>query len=194
MANSPNQNFAAGFMTSVAGLASSYAQQQAAIEQGKFADSQARINARFAEMEARDIITQGNNAAAQHGKGIKQLLGKQRAAMAAQGIQIGVGTAAEIESQTREIGAEEQRNIRNNAWRQAFGLKVQAAGFRHQGAVASSAASFAATNTIVAGGLNFLTGVGSAANNSFGKTETKKPQKVETFDVADYGKPDKQGK
>lgn len=174
MANTANQKFAANFMTGISGLASSYAQAEAAKAQGQYAETVARINARFAEIEAREIKKQGERQAIEHGKKINQIVGAQRAAAAAQGILVGSGSAGQLEKETREIGYEEQQTIRNNAWRKAFGFKQESESTRLSGEFARSAADFEARNTLIGAGLNFTTEVASGYRNA--------------YDPADYGK------
>lgn len=147
---------AATAISMMATMSGAFSQAQAAKAQGEFEKQQAEINARFADMKAKEAIRIGDRSAAQHGRKIKSLVGKQRASLAAQGIQVDTGTAEEIQEQTLEIGREEMEIIRNNAWREAFGYKSQAAGDRMSGQMAESAGRFQATGTLISGGLKAM--------------------------------------
>lgn len=100
-------------------------QSQMAKIRGEFEALQAETNARYASLRAKEMIQQGNKLAATNDRKIKKLLGSQRANLAAQGISINSGSAADVQQQTIDYGRYDSENIRNNAWRQAFGLKQQ---------------------------------------------------------------------
>lgn len=140
----------------IANLAGAYSQSEAAKARGQFEQQQAEINARFADIKKREALRMGDKAAAEHGRRIKSLVGKQRTALAAQGVQVDSGTAAEIQEQTREIGRDEMETIRNNAWREAFGYEQAALADRTSGQFARIAGDFSARNTLITGGLNAL--------------------------------------
>lgn len=176
-----NLNLATSFMSGITSLAGAYAQGQAARAQADYASTVANINNRFAEIEARDIIKTGDERAAEHGKNIKQLVGKQRAGFAAGNVLVGSGTAGAIEDQTREIGFEEQQNIRNNAWKQAFGVKLQARSQVLEAKNQSRAADFEARNTLITGGLNAIGTIGSGISN-FQKFRTSEDNKKKEKD------------
>ena len=140
----------------VAQLAGGFAESVAIREEGAFRREQFETNARMNERKAKGAIKRGDKEAAKHGKRIKSLVGKQRANLAGQGVLVSEGVAAEIQDQTLEIGREEARTIRNNAWREAFGYRSQALADRTSGAAVSSAANFNATTTLLSSGLNSL--------------------------------------
>jgi len=140
-------------------LYSSIHQAQTAKIRGKFEALQHETNARFASMQANEVIKQGNVLAQQNDTKIKKLLGSQRARLAAQGIELDSGSAAEVQEVTRELGQLDSANIRNNAWRQAFGFKQQALQDRFNARAARSNAKTTARNTVA-------TGVISVANKA----------------------------
>lgn len=82
-------------------------------------------NSRLANMQAEDAIRRGDEEASRMLRQTRQAIGSQRAAMAASGIEIGYGTAKDIEVDTAVIGAENAQIIKNNAWREAWGYKVE---------------------------------------------------------------------
>lgn len=95
-------------------------------------------NAAIAEGDrlADDATARGEELARRYGIDLAQLLGTQRAIGAAQGLDTNQGTLAAIRSDTERIGGEELALIRENARREAFGLRQsgrnQAIGLRAQ--------------------------------------------------------------
>src|SRR5688572_8077583 len=81
-------------------LASSYMQSQAMEAQGKYQKRQFEFNAQMAEIQSEDALERGGKAVTQHKKQTKRLIGAQRAAMAAQGIEIDSGSALEVQEDT----------------------------------------------------------------------------------------------
>ena len=131
-------------------------QSNAEKTQGEFALMQANINARFAEIEAEDILRRGDKEALEHQKKVKQVIGSQRAALAAQGIEVDSDTALDLQKETAEIGALDTQTIRQNAWRQSFGFKQEAVFSRFQGKFDKMTADNRARNTLLTGGLQSL--------------------------------------
>lgn len=166
-------------------FASAYAQANAAREEGRWRETMSNINARMAEMKARDVYRRSNSEIVEYGKKIKQLVGTQRTSFAGQNVVIGEGSARAIQEQTYEMGAEDIETIRNNAWRTAFGFKQQAITDRLMGEAYSSAANFQANNTLITGSLSAI----GDAIPAFSKTEAPTKPKGNTavvFDPAKY--------
>ncbi|NYT45143.1 hypothetical protein H0A64_09955 [Alcaligenaceae bacterium] len=143
-------------------------------------DTQARmadINARIAEMGAQSAMQQGKQqvAALTHQTG--QLKGRQRATLAANGVDLGVGNAAEIQASTDIMKNIDAGNLKMNALRTAFG-------YRTQGMNATNEASMARANAqgISPGGAAASTLLGGAtqvASNWYSMSQTgmfDKPQ------------------
>lgn len=80
----------------------------------------------FARQMAEDVIAQGERQAEFAAMDLRRLRGQQTTAMAAQGIDIGQGTAAEIARQTEEFGQQDIEQMRMNAAREAWGIRTQA--------------------------------------------------------------------
>jgi hypothetical protein len=147
----------------VAGFAGQYAQAGAADAQADFQKSQANTNAVYAEMQGADAIKRGDKEArALKGQG-KKLIGSQRAAAAAQGIEVDSGSALDTQEDTAGLVAEDALTIKNNAWREAWGYKVQASNYQGQGAMAGLAAKNTSRSSLVTGGLIAAGKVGEAA-------------------------------
>lgn len=107
-------------------------QQQAdAIKaQGEFQAKEYAFNAEMAEIQASEATRIGQKEASDLLVDVGVLKGAQTAALAAQGIEISSGSAAEIQKQTSESALKDAMTIRNNAWRESFGYRVQASGYR----------------------------------------------------------------
>src|SRR5688572_4523364 len=103
-------------------IASAYSESEALKAQGAHQKRMAGINAELAEMQADDAIKRGDKEAEGVRRNAKKMIGSQRAALAAQGIEIDDGSALEIQDETRAIATEDALQIKNNAWRTAWGF------------------------------------------------------------------------
>lgn len=115
--------------------------------------AQSEFNARMAERNAVDAIERGNEEALSYRKKVNSLIGTQRANAAAQGIAVDFGSVEQNVEQTYEFGQEDARTIKNNAWKQAFGFKAEAAQHRISGMIGQIQADSQRTNTLIGGGL-----------------------------------------
>lgn len=135
-------------------LMSAYAQSESLKAQGDYQRQIGEVNARFGEMQAQDALKRGDEAASAHKQKVNQMVGSQRAAMASQGIALDSGSALDIQQETATMGAADALTIKNNAWREAWGYRVQASNSRFQGQFAQMGAQNDARNTLLTGGLN----------------------------------------
>lgn len=104
--------------------------------QGSYEREIYAANALHAEEQAIDAIERGAAAEGKHRAGVRGLVGKQRAAMAAQGLDLTTGSAYEIQLESLGIGELDALTIRNNAATEAWGFKHEAADLRRQGELA----------------------------------------------------------
>jgi hypothetical protein len=144
---------AATALMASASLYQGFAQSEAIKAQAEIDSAQAEINSKFAAMEAKEIIKQGDKASREHGRKVKQMVGSQRAAMAAQGIALDSGTALDIQEETATMGALDAQAIKNNAWRQSFGLTQESTALAFQARMTSQLAGQQARATLVGGAL-----------------------------------------
>jgi len=128
-------------------------QAQAIRDVGAFEADAARLNERLAELQGKQAIARGKKDAANLKRGVKQLIGEQRAAFAAQGIEVGSGSALEIQEETAALGELDAITIRNNAQREAFGFRVQGLQAAQRAQFARISAEQRAGATILTGGL-----------------------------------------
>lgn len=139
---------------SAAGSIVSAKQQSSAIRTaGQYERMVYEQNSRFAALQAQDELIRGEKEAQKRLKLSRQIIGSQRAALAAQGIDVNSDDALLVQEETRQFGAEDALTIRNNFWRSAWGYKVQANEYAGRGAFAELTAKNQARNTILTGGL-----------------------------------------
>lgn len=130
-----------------------WAQSNAQSAQGEYEASGYEINARLSEAQAADARHRGKLDEKAHRKDVKRLIGSQRAAMAAQGIDLEDGSALDVVGDTAAQGELDALTIRNNAWREAWGYETQAIDSRSRGRFASMASKAAARDTLITGGM-----------------------------------------
>ena len=87
------------------------------------AQRQRRIGSRLAA----DAISRGEESVFAFRQDVSRLLGRQRSAFAAQGVDLQQGSAAQIQSETESFAARDVRQIRLNAAREARALRMGAA-------------------------------------------------------------------
>jgi len=95
---------------------------------------------------------------------VRQMLGMQRAQLAASGVEVGADTALQLQEDTKRMGQEDVMNIENNAWRQAWGLKIQETDTRNRGKFALASSKQKSFATIATAGLK---GIGSFADGTY---------------------------
>lgn len=164
-------------------IASANSQAQAMESQGAYQKQQYRFNSRLAETQGKRAILRGEKAASQYRTQVKGIVGAQRASLAAQGVSVNEGSAREVQSDTRKLAAVDIMTIKNNAWQEAWGYKVQAMDLNFKGDMAASAAQFNANSTLLTGGMNALTYATKAGYYASGYT---KPRYGETSQNVEY--------
>lgn len=143
----------AGLVSAGVGLVGSYQQGQAIKAQGKYEQNQLNFNADIAELQASDAIKRGEKDVATKKRQTRQVIGSQRAALAAQGLDVNSDTSDLIQQDTAGLGAEDVTTIRNNAWREAWGYRVNALDSRSQAKFAGISSRFKKQQTYLTGGL-----------------------------------------
>ncbi len=122
-------------------------------QQGKYAEQQANFNARMADLQAEDAIRRGDKTASDVRKRGSQVRGSQRAALAGQGVDVGFGSAMDLQDETTYLTNLDVLDAKNNAWRESFGYRVQATNYRLEGKYAMALARQNAKMTILNAGL-----------------------------------------
>lgn len=141
--------------TAVAGGANAVMQSQAIRQQGSYASAVATNNQQLALMEAEDARKRGGVASSRLLRDAGRLMGTQRAKFAAQGVDPNSGSAAEVQADTAAMAAADAEMIMNNAYREGWGHRVEAANHAQSGRMARIAANNEAKATLITGGLGF---------------------------------------
>lgn len=141
-----------------ASLASAYEQSTALQAQGEFQTTMARINQQFADIQAKNVITQGGVQANQIRKRGENIAGAQRATAAAQGIDVNdaQGSASAEVDDTKLMEATDMATAHSNAWKAAWGIQTQSAIGVSTAQFNKSGEDFAANSTLLTGGLKAL--------------------------------------
>jgi hypothetical protein len=137
-------------------LSSAYSESQAIRAQASYQSQQLGFNAKMAEFDARRAEYAGRFESDQVEQQAKRVIGAQRAALAAQGVDIGVGSAVDLEMDTADIAAADAEMIRNNAFLQATGYRIDAVNYRGQSEMTRIQGKYASRQTLIGGGLQAL--------------------------------------
>lgn len=118
---------------------------------GRYNQQIADMNADMADAQARDAITRGQEEERRHRQSVQGLIGRQRAALAAQGVDVNSGSALDVQADAAKFGALDAVTIRNNAAREAWGYRVQAANYKAEGRLAFNRGMLDAGGTLLGG-------------------------------------------
>lgn len=129
----------------------------------------ARNNAEMADWQATDAMKRGVTAVNTHQMKVAQLRGTQRASMAARGIDLGQGSALDILTDTEFMGAIDANTIKDNAEKEAWGYRMQAANYTSNSQLLNLKASN--TNPGMDAASTFLTGASGVAKNWYSLKE-----------------------
>lgn len=154
----------AGGITSAAGA---YGQSKATKAAYNYQAAVSRNNAQIAEWQAQDALTRGGKAEQSQRLKTAQLKGTQRATLAARGVAIDEGSALNILQDTDYMGELDAATIRDNAAREAWGHRNQAAGYTSDASMLSNRA--AAESPLRAAGTSLLTSAGSVASSWYSR-------------------------
>lgn len=141
-----------GAVTSAVGAYSSAKAQKSALRGQAVIDD---INARQSETAYQVAMLSGQREVQKVQAGAAQLKGRQRAALAANGVDLGTGSAAEVLTSTDVMSEIDENTLAANAVRAAWGYKIQKTGFENDAlfkrAGASAISPFGAMTTSLMG-------------------------------------------
>jgi len=139
------------------------------IQQGKAASAAANYNAQIAAMNskismenAHDSVVRGQQEEQQHRQKVAQLKGQQTASMAANGIDVGFGSAMDTLVDTATMGELDALTIRENSAREANAHRQQAANQSASAELNRMNASASKTSGYFNAAGTLLTGAGNA--------------------------------
>ena len=131
----------------------------------KFQSDMSAINARMAEKSAQSILDQGQRQVGQLTMRAGQLKSSQRAAMAANGVDLGEGSAAEIQASTDIMKDMDALMISANAIRSASAARTQSVNASNQSLLQRTTAN--SISPFSAAGSSLLSGATSVASTWF---------------------------
>ena len=170
----------------ISAIAAAYQQNQ----QGKFEQGVSKYNARLAENQAqatRNVATEQENEQRQQ---TAQLIAKQRAQLGAANIELGSGSALQLQTDAAELGEVDALRIRSNFDQQVGALQSQADLTRAEGDFARSSGRANAGITLLgaaADGINsgvadkWLTPKSAAAQGGGGGNIVSKGQQAKAL-------------
>lgn len=137
-----------GLGASLAGTAIS---AKSAIDQGNATNKIAQNNAVMAGYAAADAQRKGEEDAQAIQRKGAALKSSQRVSMAAKGLDLGYGTAGDLQEQTDFFAASDVATARTNAGNDAWRYRNQGQDFRSQGAAAKSNGMMSAGGSLLSG-------------------------------------------
>lgn len=113
-------------------------QNNAASAQASYQAAVARNNKILADRAAQDAIERGRVEELNQRIRTRQLAGRQRASLAANGVDVGYGSAIDMIEDTFKIGETDALTIRANAMREAMGYRAQGMNFEAEAGLYSA--------------------------------------------------------
>ena len=142
---------------------SAYGQHKAGAAAKDVGESQAQqqeFNAKVADLNAEDALQRGVDSEQRFRTSVRGLIGAQRAGFAGQGVEVGKGSAADVQADAAYLGELDARTLRHNSEREAWGFQVEATDRRMAADVArrggqaqATAGNIAAFGTVVGGAM-----------------------------------------
>jgi len=121
-----------------------------------------RNNAMLAERQAKNVLDAGMREEQKQKAQTQQLMAKQQAAMAANGVDTSFGSPLDLMVDTAKLGAVDALTIRTNAYRNYDDVRNQAVSYRNQAALYDMEAKNSRTAGMLSAFGSVMSGVGSA--------------------------------
>lgn len=141
---------------------------KAQLAEGKYQEQVYNSNARMSQMQADDATRRGEEKALEIRQQGKKLIGKQRAAMAAQGLDLEQDDPLNIQMESAAYTAEDSRQTKANAWQEAWGYRVQAQDYANKAKFANITGKQKSRGTILTTGLNIMNTFASKQTPRYG--------------------------
>ncbi len=135
----------------VATAASTAISMKAQSDQAAVSSGIARNNAVMADYAAEDAKRKGEQEAMAVQRKAAALKSSQRVGAAAHGLDLGYGTPGDLQDQTDFFAQEDVNTVRNNAARDAWGLRTQGQNYRTQASATESNGQLAMFGTMLGG-------------------------------------------
>ncbi len=135
---------------------------QPAAASGRYSAAVSEMNATLADRRAKDAIERGQIAEQRKRQEVAGIVGKQTAAMAANGVDLSFGSPLDTLIDTATMGEIDALTIRTNANREAYDYRVQAVNGRANAALQRSQADAAEVGGYLKAGGTILGGGGQS--------------------------------
>jgi len=144
------------------GAAGAVQSGQAAAASGRYSAQVSEMNATLADRRAKDALERGAVAEQRKRQEVSAIVGKQTAAMAANGVDLTFGSPLDTLIDTATMGEIDALTIRTNANREAYDYRVQAASGRANATLQRSQADSAEMGGYLKAGGTILGGGGQS--------------------------------
>lgn len=162
-------------------------QAKIAEQEGNYASAAYSQNAGLAEQQAADAIARGVESESRFRTEVKGAVGSSRASQAAQGIDVGAGSAVDVQHDIAAVGELDALTIRNNAAREAWGYQTQATQYRSAAEYARVSGRNQAKALRTASLGSLLTGASQIAGLDWSRG-AKKPPGGGDYGTSTYGR------
>lgn len=156
----------------VLGASSAFSSAQASKNAAEYQAQIQRNNATIAEWQAEDAIRRGQDASQKAQLNTASLKGRQRAAMAERGIDLGEGSALNLLTDTDMFGKIDSNTAIDNSKREAWAYREQGKGSLSNAALLQYKAD--STNPYMSSAGSLLTGAGQVASSWYSFSEKGK--------------------
>jgi hypothetical protein len=126
------------------------------VKAGNAQDKAAKADAAVGERRAIDVEEAGQEEEARFRAGVRGLIGKQRVGFAAQGVEVSSGSAVDVQADAAYLGELDAIQIKNNAAREAWGIRQDAEQIRRSGSIAKSESRWGAATSILSTGSSLI--------------------------------------
>ena len=155
-----------GMFTSVKGAMD---QSQATQDAYKQKAETARQNKVLADMQAKDALERGSLSKQGHRRQVSQIRGSQIASMAARGLDLGGGTAADVLASTDIMAQYDAKTIGDNAEKEAEGYRMMGKNYQANASLLNNRAG--RENPLLSGASSLLTNANKVSEYWYGKKD-----------------------
>ncbi len=132
-----------------AGVANGVTQSNAIRAQASYDRAAAEENAKLIDRQAQDAADRGAQDVTLIGNRGKQIIGTQRARLAAQGIDVTSGSALDVQTDAAVMSEMDKLTAKNNAAREVYGYRSQASAVRSGASLQAMGARNRARSTLL---------------------------------------------
>jgi hypothetical protein len=143
--------------------AGSVVQGMSANAQGKYEAGIAKQNAALERESAIQSIKQGQNERRDYWRKVGSVKGQQVASMAANGIDVGYGTADRVQSDTQMLADEDAANLYENIHQRTRGHVINAANYKAEAKAAKQRGKAALVGSVFQAGSSLMSGLTQAS-------------------------------